>query len=128
MAKFQTLGELIVFRDLEVETRGGVPHYVMGQHKARIVKDMAQLTYVDVTGQLILIVVKKDRDGDWVMAAPTGLRVGQFYIELVNFPRSFKLTDKMVDCLRSTEKEVIARKKKGAAKSKKNPATPGGEG
>lgn len=126
MAKFDTLGEMIVFRDLETETRAGVPHYVPGQHKARIVKELAQLTYVDVSGQALLIIVKKDKDGDWVMAAPTGIRVGQFYVELVQFPRSFRLTDKMVDCLRATEAE--ARKKKGAAKNKKSKAAPGGKG
>lgn len=126
MAKFQTVGEMITFRNLEVETRAGVPHYKTGQHKARIAGNMAQLTYVDIAGHVVMIVLVKDKDGDWVMASPTGIRAGQYYVELVPFPRSFRLSHDMINCMK-TEEEAM-RKKKGAAKSKKDPATPGGEG
>lgn len=125
MAKFQTVGEMITFRNLEVETRAGIPHYKTGQHKARIVGDLAQLTYVDIAGYVVLLIVGKDKDGDWVVTSPTAIRAGHFFVELVQFPRSYRLSHDMVNCLNAQEK---ADKKKGAAKSKKDSTTPGGEG
>lgn len=112
---FQTVAELLAFRKLEEETRSGVPHFKVGQHKARIVNGMAQLSYVDVGGHLVILVLQK-RDDEWVLASPTGVRAGQFYVELVPFPRSFKLTEGMLKCMKEAEADQKnKRKKKGAA-------------
>lgn len=111
MAQFQTPGELFVFRNLEMEMRSGVARYKTGQHKARIVKDMAQLSYVDVAGNLVILVLHK-RDDEWSLAAPSGVRFGTYYVEIVPFPRNFKLTDLMVRCLQAEETAVAAKKAK----------------
>lgn len=122
MANFQTVAELLGFRKLEEETISGIPHFKTGQHKARLVGNMAQLSYVDVAGHLVILVVEK-RDGEWFLASPTGVRAGQYYVELVPFPRSFRLTEGMVNCLAEAEDQ---RNKKGAARKSK--ATPSDQG
>lgn len=129
MSQFQTAGELFVFRNLEMETRAGVPHYKTGQHKARIVKDMAQLSYVDVAGNLVILVVHK-RDDEWMLAVPSGVRFGQYYVEIVPFPRNFKLTDLMVRCLQAEEAALATKKskKRAAAQGGKSRATATDEG
>jgi hypothetical protein len=124
MANMKTVAELLAFRKLEEETRSGVPHFKMGQHKARLVGDMAQLSYVDIGGHLVVLILHK-RDGEWALASPTGIRAGQYYIELVPFPRYFKLTDLMVRCLQKAEAERQS-KKKGATNKKS--VTPSDDG
>jgi len=109
VADFSTPAELIMFRDLEVETRSGVPHFKIGQHKARIVGGMAQLTYVDVGGNACMIILVK-RDGEWFLASPTGIRAGHFVVEIIHFPRYFRVTEDMQKALAATEKEQAQKK------------------
>lgn len=124
MSQFKTAGELFVFRNLEMETRAGIPQYKTGQHKARIVKDLAQLSYVDIAGHLVILVVHK-RDDEWMLAVPSGVRFNQYMVEVVPFPRHFKLTDLMVRCLQAEEAAQASKKgkKRAAAQGGKSRAT-----
>ena len=118
--KFQTAAELFAFRQLREETLSGVPRFKPGQHKVRMVGNMAQLSYVDIAGNAIMIVVCK-RDDEWVLATPTGIRMSHFFMDLVQFPRHFKLTNAMMRAIQAEEAKI---QEKGAARGSESRTTP----
>jgi hypothetical protein len=109
-----TAGERLVGRRLEAEIRAGVPHYVPGQHDARIYPwstawpggepiQVGRVTYVDVGGHACVLLVARDTpDGDW---RPTWIgRAGHHYAEqAIPAPANFIISPGMYAALRDAD-------------------------
>lgn len=83
---YATVGEAMLGRTLEIEKRGGVPHYVTGQRKVKVDRTVGELpeecgivgytAYVDQMGKAVMLLWEK-RDDGWraVACARAGLQV-----------------------------------------------------
>ena len=103
-----TAGEQLVGRVLAKEVRGGVEHYIPGQHEAVIHAgreygtddpcEIGQISYVDRMGHACVLLVFRKKGGEWM---PTwASRAGQFFKEDAHKVRDdFQLSDAMLAAL-----------------------------
>jgi hypothetical protein len=111
---YTTAGERLLGRKLETERRGGVAHYVTGQHQAqieRIVEDgeeivLGTLGYVDTGGHAVLVACVLVDGERWV--ASLVMRAGQTTMSPGRDPEhvGFKLSDTMIEVLEAARKEA----------------------
>ena len=62
--EWKTAGESLLRRELKREIRGGVPHYVTGQHAAEVEGDVAVVSFVDAAGRATAVGCVRE-DGAW---------------------------------------------------------------
>jgi hypothetical protein len=120
--RYLTAGERMCNRPLTAERRGGVPHYVPGQHHAEIT-DPAQLrevgvedgdthpaamvTYVDQAGEAVAVLCMKTDDGwEAVMVGRSGHQVMRGWRPVGADGFKFLLSDKMLAALRRAERKM----------------------
>jgi hypothetical protein len=83
----------------ETEMRAGVPHYVVGQHRAVGEGDLMLLMYVDVMGWAVLLPCHLV-DGQWQPGSMIQrVSVNRVTSGWVNTPKSFRLSDAMIEAL-----------------------------
>lgn len=106
----RTAGEQLVGRPLDAEVRGGVPHYVSGQHEAHIYPwtrdaltdapiQVGRVTYVDNGGHACVVLVARGTTAEaW---RPTWIgRAGHHYRErAIPAPANFALSPAMIVAL-----------------------------
>lgn len=105
-----TAGEKLVGRVLEKEKRGGVTHYVTGQHHAELIEHsvgdvgidetVVRLSYVDTMGHAVAVVVAR-YEGDDTWHPITVASAGQTTGPRPALPGRFRLSENM---LRAIEK------------------------
>ena len=113
MIAYGTPGETMCQRELEKENRGGIPHFVTGQHHAEVVADdvalFAILTYVNVNGMAVLVLcMKKSGTAEW--EPYEAMRIAGCAADFgpQKIPHEFKLTDLMKAALKEGEDRYIS--------------------
>lgn len=107
---WRSAGEAMLQRELEVEKREGVEHYVTGQAKAEVVDEEedgsigAFYGFCDQMGGAVLMVLIKPLDGPWepVLARRSGYFTGPSPMAI---PPCFEPNDAMLAKLDVAEKE-----------------------
>lgn len=98
-----SIGEVITMRTLRREERDGVPHFLTGQHGARLLTPgYAQLSYVDNSGHLVVMPCAADARGEWY---PMGgvLRCGVVSCGFHSVPLGFELSPRMIAAIKRAE-------------------------
>jgi hypothetical protein len=113
MSEVLTLGEIYAMRRIEREDRAGVPHYVPGQHFARMLTGQtASLSFVDVGGHVCIVPVVRTND-TWHHLG-SSVRVGQHTVNVYNLTaENFILSENMLAALDRAENRRDERRKGG---------------
>jgi len=110
---FKTKGEHMLQRELRQEMRVGIPHYVVGQHKAVIVEDdthlIAVLSFVNPLGVAIRMMVRR-KPGDFWEVCSAAMRAGmEVDWGAAPVPIGFEFSAAMLDVLNKAEIEWMER-------------------
>jgi hypothetical protein len=105
-----TVGEAFLDRELEKENRAGIPHYVIGQHRADLMgppgedgMTVAQLSWCGPLGACAVACVKPD-GMEWELAMRIFRLLGvQMDLGSRQLPSDFELTEEMRAALAAAE-------------------------
>lgn len=109
MAKFDTVGENMLQRELEVEKRVGVEHYVVGQHYANIIGDetglSAALSWVAGLGDAVILLCRRNPPAHELWEPHNTVRRAGVFTDKgpSRLPKGFELSEAMVEALEDAE-------------------------
>jgi hypothetical protein len=107
--RWNSYGEALLERELEVEKRDGIEHYVQGQAKAQVLDEEdgvlgALYGFCDQMGGAVLMVLFKEPGGQW--EAEIAHRSGYFTPPgRMPIPECFEPNEEMLKRLDAAEKE-----------------------